>query len=512
MSEPARIPKLAEDLELTSLEITPFEGFILSRIDGRMTLQDIADSTGATKDDVIALLERLGSAIEWVGEKPRAAAKTPPRQSGRAPKMPRATPARGLVRTKPAPIGVSRVLYDPAELEEDVDLDMDRRREILDTFYRLEELDHYQILGVPRRAEKREIRDAYFALSKQFHPDTLFGKRLGSYKTKMEGVFKRLTDAYDVLSRKKKRAKYDEYLEAHERLMGVEQGLEDGERAADVLEREVRATAEGAVVMPERSPEPEPEPEPEPPPSKPPTKAPPRASAEERRKRARALLEKRMGRSVPPSARPSARPSSKPASRRSERPSSKEDLLRGLASSLKQVARITGGVERVERHVADAKIAEESGDLVGAVNALRLALALDPEREDVQSKMAELRKRLTTDLADTYEKQAHYEEEQENWEAAARSWAKVTEGKPGKPGPPRRAAEALLKAEGDLRKAKEFAQMAVDLQPRSVTNRLVLAQVFIAAGMTVSATKELDEAARLDPKDEMVKNLQRQLK
>lgn len=216
-----------------------------------------------------------------------------------------------------------------------------------------------------------------------------------------------------------------------------------------------------------------------------------------------------MGRTIPPAASSSQPP---PRSRPPSSKSSKEDLLRGLASSLKQVARVTGGVERVERHLADATTAEESGDLVGAVNALRLALALDPEREDIASKMEKLRKRLTTDLADTYEKQALYEEEQENWEAAARSWAKVTEGRPGKAIAPRRAAEALLKADGDLRKAKDFAQMAVDLQPNSVPNRLVLAQVFIAAGMSVSATKELDEAARLDPKDEMVKNLQRQLK
>ena len=509
VSEAARIPKLADDLELTSLEITPFEGFILSRIDGRTTLQDIADSTGSTKEAVVALLTRLGAAIEWVGESPRVTSRT----SGTTKKPAKHTPARGIVRTKPAPPGASRVLYDPTELEEDVDLDIDRRRAILDMFYRLEEMDHYEILGVSRKAEKREIRDAYFALSKQFHPDTLFGKRLGSYKTKMEGVFKSLTDAYDVLSKKKKRAKYDEYLEAHDRLMGVERGLEDGERAADDLEREVRETVEGAVVMPSTVRESDPPPSDPPPPapeSRPPTPSkapttPPRATAQERKRRARALLEKRMGRTVPPPSRP-------PPPRESKHPTSRDDLLRGLATSLKQVARITGGVERVERHVADAAAAEKAGDLVGAVNALRLGLALDPERTDIATKMEVLRKQLTTQLADTYEKQALYEEEQENWAAAARSWAKVTEGRPGRAQAPRRAAEALLKAEGDLRKARDFAQLAVDLQPSSVPNRLVLAQVFLAAGMSVSAAKELDEAARLDPKDEMVKNLQRQLK
>ena len=54
MGDAARIPRLAEEFELTSLDITPFQGFILSRIDGRTSLQDIADSTGATKEQVRA--------------------------------------------------------------------------------------------------------------------------------------------------------------------------------------------------------------------------------------------------------------------------------------------------------------------------------------------------------------------------------------------------------------------------------------------------------------------------
>ena len=40
------VPRLREDLVVTELPITdPFEGFILSRIDGETTIRDIADST-----------------------------------------------------------------------------------------------------------------------------------------------------------------------------------------------------------------------------------------------------------------------------------------------------------------------------------------------------------------------------------------------------------------------------------------------------------------------------------
>ena len=45
--------------------------------------------------------------------------------------------------------------------------------------------------GVKRDADKKQIRNAYFEMSKLFHPDAYFGKRVGSYKSKMETVFKR---------------------------------------------------------------------------------------------------------------------------------------------------------------------------------------------------------------------------------------------------------------------------------------------------------------------------------
>src|SRR6185295_71786 len=106
------------------------------------------------------------------------------------------------VRSGPAPPEMPRALYDPAELEEDVELDFERRRLVLDTFYRLDIIDYYALLGVSRDADKKVIRSAYFDLSKTFHPDTLFRKRLGGYKHKMEVVFRKLTEAYETLSKK----------------------------------------------------------------------------------------------------------------------------------------------------------------------------------------------------------------------------------------------------------------------------------------------------------------------
>ncbi len=115
-------------------------------------------------------------------------------------------------------------------------------------------------------------------------------------------------------------------------------------------------------------------------------------------------------------------------------------------------------------------------------------------------------------MATTYEKQAGYEEGFSKWAAAALSWIKVTDGRPNDAKPHRRAAAALVRAEGDLRLARDLAQRAVQLAPGDARAHRVLGEVFVKAGMANSARRELQEAAKLDPKDEIVKTLLRDLK
>ena len=59
--------------------------------------------------------------------------------------------------------------------------------------------DLYTTLGVGRDAEAREIKKAYFDLAKIHHPD----------KGGKEEVFKKIQNAYDVLSDNDKRKMYD---------------------------------------------------------------------------------------------------------------------------------------------------------------------------------------------------------------------------------------------------------------------------------------------------------------
>ena len=64
--------------------------------------------------------------------------------------------------------------------------------------------DYYEVLGVPRAANKDEIKNAYRKLALQYHPDR--NKTAGS-----EEKFKEISEAYAVLSDDDKRKRYDTY-------------------------------------------------------------------------------------------------------------------------------------------------------------------------------------------------------------------------------------------------------------------------------------------------------------
>ena len=65
--------------------------------------------------------------------------------------------------------------------------------------------DYYELLGIRKDATEKDIKQAYRRLARRYHPDVNPGDKTA------EAKFKEINAAYEVLSDKEKRAKYDKY-------------------------------------------------------------------------------------------------------------------------------------------------------------------------------------------------------------------------------------------------------------------------------------------------------------
>jgi tetratricopeptide (TPR) repeat protein len=67
----------------------------------------------------------------------------------------------------------------------------------------------YQILDIPKSASEEEVKKAYFALARRFHPDRFDRHIALEFKAQIDEVFDGITNAYRVLSNKESRRVYD---------------------------------------------------------------------------------------------------------------------------------------------------------------------------------------------------------------------------------------------------------------------------------------------------------------
>jgi tetratricopeptide (TPR) repeat protein len=515
-----RVPRPKSGCDIKSLPLSPAQAFLLSRIDATTNERDLSLMTGLSPADVAAALDRLAQlgAIELdgppgaTGATPRATASSgqaraaPPARAA-VPPPARSEPSRGAPVASATARSSAPARYDPAELDEPAEIDADKKRRILDLYYRLEDLTHYQVLEVDEQADKKRIKSAYYAMAPEFHPDRFFRKNIGSFKAKIEAVFNRVTIAHDILTAKDRRAEYDEYLASTQKSRATATNLEPAPR--DVTS--VQAAVGIAPVTPTPSPSSAARSASAPPlGSDPSAEGPPRSvepgplSAEDAHRRRETLARKLSGTMRRPTPPPSvAPPTPDPASLQRT-----ADALRARHDAAVTAARRA----QLQRHLDQGQLSLDQREFAAAANAYRIAASLAPDDPAVQATCAEAIHIADAALAEGYWKQALYEESLERWPEAALSYSKVCNGRPNNAKAHERVAFATLKSSTNARRAVEFARRAVELDPKSPQFRITLASAYLSAGLEKSALGEIDRAIELAPGDQKIKDLSQQVR
>lgn len=463
---------------------------MLSRIDDRANEAELALLTGLDVNLVRLALQRLADLgairIETITHRPPPselnAVVTSAFASAPPPNLQPSEPPASAAGAVPAD-----ARYSIDELEELCDLGLEEKRKILELYYRLDNLDYYALLGVPRNADKRAIKRAYYELAPSFHPDRYFRKDLGSFKAKMEAIFGRLTLAHDTLTRPEERAAYDAQLAS-------------AAPRQPVREEPIRADSGRWSAT-------NPTPSPAPSPIKRPSSAPPSSPEEERLRRA--ALARKLGLAT----------SSSTSSVRAAAPSGVSTAnLRAAELALESLRHRQrdkkDGSNRhlVRQYVASAEQARAKGDLVTAANHYRIARELAPDDMDLAAAQEQVAREATMQLARQQLEQGDFEANQDRWADAAVSYQKAANGLPKDANAQIKAARALLKSGTDVRKAVEYGRRAVALEPRLFDARMVLAEAYLAAGLHSLAKKELEAMREIDPKNARLASLAKRIK
>jgi hypothetical protein len=177
------VPKL--DLaRLGALKLSADEGFVLSRVDGRTSLGEILLLVPFERATSVSLLRKL-----WLD----GAIELP-----------------GIARPAPTPAPAPKPAPAPAAAASAAGLSEDQRKRIDALHDSLDHRDAFQLLEVERGASDKDVKRAYFRLSKEFHPDRFFGKEIGDYRAKVQKIFLAVKEAFELLSDKDRRAAYEE--------------------------------------------------------------------------------------------------------------------------------------------------------------------------------------------------------------------------------------------------------------------------------------------------------------
>lgn len=386
------VPRLAPGWEARGARLSPAEGFLLSRIDGSTSWRVLRQIAGVSPEEVDRCIE------QWVAE--------------------------GLVVLESGPPCNGAELKSGAgggapSLDPWLDLAVDVQEQVL-AFEQKLERPYHEILGVARDADERDIKRAYFELSRRFHPDRYFGRNLGPFAARLDRIFKKVAIAYELL-------------------------MDPATRAE--VERSMAST---------------------PPPDQAPPAPPTDASGAPRKLTKRETLDRlRRQFRIP------------------------EEILNERRSK----ARLFHEAARVSCH--QHKWNE-------AASSIRLAIAFDPWTDEYKEDFASIQAEVNQLRAAELLEEASGAIDSRSAAQALKLLEEAMGYRPSDPNVHARAAHVACEMQ-DYERAHEYAERACELAPGAAAHHLVRARSLRGQGLRQKAKAALQEASRLEPDNEEVK-------
>lgn len=313
------------------------------------------------------------------------------------------------------------------EIDPSLDLDPKIQEELIEYASGLDR-PYHELLGVAPDADRRAIKKAYFEKAKRFHPDRYFRRKIGEFGPLVETCFKKLLEAYELLSDPATR---DE----------VQRGEKARAARAAGPSEPGTSEAEGAKT------------------------AKPRMSGTEAARRLRRRMSGMQGHHK---------------AKQERKQKAKSFFESGMTAF------------RAERWLE-------------AAGSVRLAMAFDPASEIYREEFVTVQRRAHEERAKQLTQSAEAALDFRDYRAGFEALEEAYYYRPFDAELAIRAARIAWQGIGDLRKAKELASSACELEPERADFHKLLGQIYKAADLTANAKRELETAIRLDPKDKEAK-------
>jgi tetratricopeptide (TPR) repeat protein len=197
---PASDPRL-QGQEVT---LTPTDGFVLSRIDGTLSAEEMLSLVPGPREEALrSLFGLLCTGLVGYRVVPAARPTAKPHRPTTAP------PSQSPGHAPSGPRGARPAIFARAAAQAAEPTGEGLREMILAAYESLRYKDHFEFLDVPRGATDDEVREAYARLVRVLHPDVCRDPSAADLVTERSAVFARLCQAYETLRNPTARAAYE---------------------------------------------------------------------------------------------------------------------------------------------------------------------------------------------------------------------------------------------------------------------------------------------------------------